>query len=281
MQMSRNRISSNQDEMADNTTNKLTFKQKLLLCGLGLFCVAATMIIFLPAVWVSHFLQRQTEGRFVLDDAEGSLWNGSAFIGVAVGKDDDLTPLLPGRFEWRLSPIALLGQIELLIQNADTLQQPLYVTGNFQHIQVSPNAVTLPAQRLAGLGAPLNTIKPQGKMILSWNVLGVALVHGNVEMNGTMQLTMKDMSSALSNIKPLGSYLMNFNWHGNTSDIELKTLHGPMLLNGTGTLTQKRLRFSGTARAEKSQEDNLVSLLNLLGQRRPGPDKNVVSLEFK
>lgn len=278
-----NRTSSQRsNEMRDNSPpNQLSFKQKLLLCGVGLFCVLATMIIFAPAAWVSSFLQERTAGRFVLSDAEGSLWNGSALIGVATHKDNDLTPLLPGRFEWHLSPILLLGQIELLIENPETLQQPLYVTGNFRHIQISPNGLTLPAGRLAGLGAPLNTVKPQGQMTLSWEALRVTLAEGNVDINGTMKLRMENISSALSLVRPLGSYLMSFDWRGHEAIIDLKTLRGPMLLSGQGTLTQGRLRFSGLAQAEQAQEENLVNLLNLLGQRRPGIEKNVISLEFK
>jgi general secretion pathway protein N len=74
---------------------------------------------------------------------------------------------------------------------------------------------------------------------------------------------------------------MTFVWHGQKADIDLKTLQGPMLLSGTGALVQGRLQFSGTAQAQDGQEDKLANLLNLLGQRQPGADKNVIALEFK
>jgi len=54
-----------------------------------------------------------------------------------------------------------------------------------------------------------------------------------------------------------------------------------MLLSGTGTLTEGKLRFSGKAEAEAGQEDRLANLLNLLGQRRKEGDKDVIALEFK
>src|SRR5689334_171938 len=80
--------------------DKLSFKQKLAIGGLALFCVLFSVIVFAPAVWLSSFLQSQTGGQLVLHDAEGSLWNGSAYIGVAVDSDttSELAPLLPGRF---------------------------------------------------------------------------------------------------------------------------------------------------------------------------------------
>jgi general secretion pathway protein N len=261
--------------------DKLSFPQKLALFGVALLCTLLTAFVFAPVVWLSMLLQSETGGRVELTNPEGSLWNGSALVGFAVDKSHDLTPLLPGRFEWHLSPILLLGQIELVVENSEALQQPLYVTGNFRHIQINPNSLMLPASRLVGLGAPLNTIKPSGKMKLSWDVLDLTFSDGNVDINGTMKLAMDDVASALSRVKPLGSYLMSFDWEGQEAKVDLKTTQGPMLLSGKGTLTHGYLRFSGLAQAEEKQVDNLANLLNLLGQHRPGADKNVISLEFK
>jgi general secretion pathway protein N len=61
----------------------------------------------------------------------------------------------------------------------------------------------------------------------------------------------------------------------------LKTVKGPMLLSGMGTLNNGRLQFSGRAQAEEGQEDRLANLLNLLGQRRREGNKDVIALEFK
>jgi general secretion pathway protein N len=276
-----NRYSHHDKVQENNVEDKLSFKQKLALFGVALFCIVLTVFVFAPAVWLSMYLESQTKGRFELSDAEGSLWNGSAVITVAVDKESDLTPILPGRFEWHLSPILLLGQIELVVDNPNALQQPLYLTGNFRRVQVSPNLLMLPAGRLAGLGAPLNTIKPTGEMSLSWDVLGLSLLDGTIDVNGTMKLAMNNIASALSQVKPLGSYLMIFDWHGQEADVDLKTIHGPMLLSGKGTINNGHFQFSGLAQSEAKQEENLANLLNLLGQRRPGADRNVISLEFK
>jgi general secretion pathway protein N len=269
------------NQMRDNKASKLSYKQKFALLCLTLFCVLFTVFVFAPAAWLSVYLQSETDGRFVLSDAEGSLWNGSAFIGIAVDNHSVLSSLLPGRFSWHVSPILLLGQIELILENPDALQQPLYLTGNFHEVQVNPNDLILPAERLAGLGAPLNTVKPSGQMMLSWGVLSATFLDGNVDINGTMKLTLSDISSALSPIKPLGSYLMSFDWRGHSAEMDLQTIHGPMLLSGKGSLTHGKLKFSGLAQAQKEQEENLANLLNLLGQARPGANKNVISLEFK
>lgn len=259
----------------------LSWKQRialLLFCGA---CVFFSVLAFAPASWLDGVLEYATDGRFALGDAQGSLWNGSAFIGVAANKNADVSPLLPGRFAWHLSPILLLGQIELTLENTEALQQPLKITGNLHAIEISPGGLMLPAERLSGLGAPLNTLRPSGAVTLGWDALSLTLANSVVGIDGSMKLQMQDMASALSPVKPLGSYLMRFVWQGQQAHIELTTLQGPMLLTGQGALVHGRLQFSGQAQAETGSEDKLANLLNLLGQRRAGTDKNVIALEFK
>lgn len=243
--------------------------------------VALTVLVFWPATWMAAIVESQTGGRLTLGDAQGTLWRGSAFIGGAPSGNDPVTPLLPGRFEWRLSPLVLVGQVDATVENDEALSQPVRITGSWYQWQVSGAAVSLPAERLAGLGAPLNTIQPSGSMRLSWSPLQIVRQGNNVAMNGTATLQMDDIASRLSPIKPLGAYQLIMDWRGQQAQLALTTLKGPMLLSGKGTLANGRLQFSGKAEAEEGQEERLANLLNLLGQRRREGDKDVIALEFK
>lgn len=247
----------------------------------GIATVLLTLIAFCPAAWMAPIVESQTGGRLTLGDAQGTLWRGSAFIGGAPSGADPVTPLLPGRFAWRLSPMVVLGQVDLHLENPAALSQPVTLAGSWYQWQVSPSSVRLPAERLAGLGAPLNTIQPSGEMLLSWTPLQVARQGSALEVSGSMTLLMNDIASRLSPIKPLGNYQLIMDWRGRQAQLALKTLRGPMLLSGNGTLTNGHLQFSGKAEAEAGQEDRLANLLNLLGQRRREGDKNVIALEFK
>ena len=244
----------------------------------GIASVALTTLIFFPAAWVAAMVEKQTAGRLTLGDAHGTLWRGSAFIGGAAGGSDAVTPLLPGRFSWRLSPMVLLGSIDAELENPEALSQPISVTGSWQQWQVSPAAILLPAERLAALGAPLNTVQPSGQMRLSWEPLQLARQDGRIEISGTMKLAMTDIASRLSPIKPLGSYDLALDWHGQQATVTLKTDKGPMLLSGSGVFSNGRLQFSGKAEAEAGQEEKLANLLNLLGQRRTEGDTNIIAL---
>ncbi|MGV8891824.1 MAG: type II secretion system protein N [Burkholderiaceae bacterium] len=243
--------------------------------------IAVTVLAYLPASWMAVLLETQTAGRLTLGDAQGTLWNGSASIGGAPGPRDPVTPLLPGRFSWHLSPLLLLGQVRLQLENPAALTRPVSVEGNWSQWEVSATEILLPAERLSGLGAPLNTIAPSGRMRLSWGPLQLARQGQKMDLQGTMRLDIEDIASRLSPIKPLGAYLVTMEWRGQSAQVLLKTVKGPLLLNGVGALENGRLRFSGTAEAAAGDQEKLANLLNLLGQRRTVAGREVIALEFR
>jgi general secretion pathway protein N len=243
--------------------------------------VAATLAVFFPATWLGSLVEQRTGGRLTLGDAQGTLWRGSAFIGGAASGDSPVTPLLPGRFSWTISPLALVGMVDLRLENPEALAQPVTFKGSWSHWQLSPSALLLPAAGLAGLGAPLNTIAPSGIMRLSWTGLELALANRQVAVNGRTTLEMTDMASRLSSIRPLGSYALALDWQGQQAQLTLNSVKGPLLLSGRGNLNNGRLQFSGQAEAAPGSEEALTNLLNLLGQRKPNSDRNIIALEFR
>ena len=243
--------------------------------------VALTVLAFLPATWLGAIVESRTGGRLTLGDAQGTLWRGSAYIGGAAGANGAVTPLLAGRFSWRLSPMVLLGQVDVTLENPQALTQPVTLTGSWSQWDVSPAALQLPAERLAGLGAPLNTLAPSGAMLLSWSGLQLARAGNGVAVNGRTTLALNDMGSRMAPVKPLGSYEMAMDWRGQQAALSLSTVRGALLLAGKGTLDNGRFQFSGTARAADRYEETLGNLLNLLGQRRMVDGKKTIALEFK
>lgn len=251
-----------------------------LACG-AVISILATITLFLPATWMGHLLDKQTNGRLSLGDAQGSFWRGSGFVGVAANQDSPVSPLFPGRFSWKVSPLLFLGQIDIEVVNVQVFSHPAEIKGDFGQWQVSANSMILPPERLEGLGAPLNTLGPSGKLKLSWMQLTFTKSETGLDVQGKMSLEMKEMASRISSIKPLGSYLLDFNWMGAVADLQLSTKQGPMMLEGRGKMQGGRLQFSGKAYAENGQEQRLEGLLNLLGRRRFEGDKQFIALEFK
>jgi len=246
----------------------------------ALLTVMLTLLAFCPAAWLATALERQTGGRLTLGDAQGTLWRGSAFVGGAPGKTDPVTPLLPGRFSWSISPLLLFGRVDAELENSSALSQTLKVTGTWSQWQVGPAAIDLPADRLSGLGAPLNTIQLSGQMQLSWGPLLLVRQGERIAVNGTMDLDLNNVASRLSQIRPLGAYKVIVVWTGQEAQLELKTASGPMLLTGTGALKNGQFHFSGRAEAEAGQEQKLANLLNLLGQHQKDGNKDVYALKL-
>ncbi len=256
--------------------------KRALLWGLAMVLAGAlTVLVFFPAAWLGPMVERQTGGRLTLGDAQGTLWRGSAFIGGAPGAGGAVTPLLPGRFAWRLSPLVLFGNVALTLENPLALSQPIRIEGSWSQWQVSPAELILPAEGLAGLGAPLNTLAPSGVMRLSWSTLELVRQQQAVAVNGRTVLVMNDMGSRMSPVRPLGSYELAMDWQGQQAQLNLKTVRGALLLSGSGSLNRGRLQFSGQASAANGYEETLGNLLNLLGQRRMVGGKNIIALEFK
>ena len=213
--------------------------------------VALTVLVFLPATWLGPMVEKQTGGRLTLGDAQGTLWRGSAFIGGAPGAGGAVTPLLPGRFAWRLSPLVLLGRVDLELENPQALTQPVQVDRQLVASGRSARrAIRLPAEGLAGLGAPLNTLAPSGVMQLSWTTLALARA-GNTRGRQRPHRAVDAATwvRACRRFKPLGSYELAMDWRGQQAQLNLRTVRGALLLSGTGALNNGRLQFSGQAAA--------------------------------
>lgn len=259
-------------------------KRVLIWSLSGVLVAGIICLIFFPATWLAAVIEKKTGGHIALGEAEGSIWNGSAYIGTTADHDAALRPLLPGRCSWRMSPLILLGMLDLTLHNSEALSRPMKIGGSWRQWELGPSLLVLPAERLAALGAPLNTIRPSGQMRLGWQSLTLvpdSAVSQGVRLQGRMQLELTEMASALSPVKPLGAYRLQLDWRGEQALLDLATLSGPLMLSGKGVIANQHLRFSGQASAQKGQEERLALLLNLLGQRRQVGDNTIFVLEFK
>jgi general secretion pathway protein N len=240
-----------------------------------------TVLLFLPASWMASLVEKQTQGRISLGDTQGSFWHGSAFVAGAPNGNAPVTPLFPGRFTWDVSPLIVFGQVRVTLENPESLGKPVKIQGGLSQWEISESSLILPSERLEGLGSPLNTIGPSGHIRLSWNNLQLTTQNGLPDLIGSMRMDLGDMASRMSPIKPLGSYQLTFDWRGQSADMVLATVTGPLLLSGNGKLQSGRFNFSGNAIAETGHEDELANLLNLLGQRRMVGGKVVTALELR
>lgn len=227
----------------------------------ALLTLAATW----PATWVAATIAERTGQRVVLADASGTLWRGAATLALSAGRESQQATVLPGRLHWQLSAMALLSGRAVIDLTHDTaLPAAVRFTLTPSGWQTGAGMLTLPAALLQGIGAPFNTLQPEGRMQISWNPLSGTLGQGIRTGDATVRLD--QLASNLSPVRPLGSYLAQLRWQDGKGSLTLATLDGPLLLDGAGTLG-RNARFEGTARATPEAATALNALLSLMGRR--------------
>ncbi|CAE6742014.1 MULTISPECIES: type II secretion system protein N [Paraburkholderia] len=242
--------------------------------AVALLANAVVMLTLLPAAWITPQFGRQTHGHVNLVNPTGSLWHGSATLMLAAGSDMSAATLLPGRIEWRTAFWPLFtGRVRMTMRHSEAMPDPITVDATLRSATITPGALAVPASLLSGLGAPFNTLDLQGDVRLAWSDWRSF----NQEAFGQLTVTLNDVSSRVSLVKPLGSYRLLFQAQGVSSTLDLTTLKGPLMLTGNGTVSAVSTSFRGTASAAPEARDNLAGLLNLLG-RPSGPD--TVALTF-
>lgn len=247
--------------------------RKVLFVLAALAGLLVTVLVIAPAQWAASAVKNATGGHLELAEASGTAWNGSALLVLASSADPGAPrATLPERLSWRLGLSSLiLGQFDLTITHPSALTQPLSVRAPLfgdRSATLSATTLRLPASLLVGAGAPWNTIRPGGTLLVNWD----RLLIGNGRMQGNINAEWQQASSALTPVSPMGHYRLQTNgiWPG--TQLDLLTISGPLELRGSGTIPEGgRLRFTGRAQAmagtDPSVKAQLTGLISLLGRR--------------
>lgn len=245
--------------------------------GGALTGLVLALLMFAPARWLASALAQASAGRVLLANARGTVWDGTAQLLLTGGAGSGDASTLPSTLDWHIRPQA--GQLEVKVYASCCTQQPL-------QLQLRPRwgGITLhlddgqsnwPAQLLAGLGTPWNTVQPAGRLVLSSQGLRLDLIEGRMTIAGNARLEAIDLSSRLSTLRPLGSYQLTLQG-GPSPALELATVSGSLQLSGRGHWVGSRLRFEGKALAVPEREEALSNLLNIIGRRNGA--QSIISL---
>lgn len=234
----------------------------------------------LPAQWLARGLAEASKGQIQLQEAQGSVWKGSGKL-VLTGGDGSRDALaLPGRVLWKISlgfNAASLPSVNVSVQASCCMPQPaqLHVaplhTLNAWQVQIDNHRSEWPAQWLSGLGAPWNTMQPEGSLVLETQQLMVQWTQQQTRILGSLSLTANNLSSKLSTLKPMGTYQLSL-----ASDpanaaypkLNLSTQSGSLLLSGQGQWQGSKFQFRGEASAVPEHAAALSNLLNIIGRRQ-------------
>jgi len=230
--------------------------------------VTLTTLLHAPAHWLASAITRASAGHVQLQQARGTLWQGSAQLHLTGGSQSRDHASLPTRLHWH---IQLQGRaLHLQLHTDCCTPAPLHLRAAFGWRQLRLNVADSqshwPAAILAGLGTPWNTIRPQGRLQLATRALILQWADGRMRFDGQMQLDAQAVSSRLSTLRPMGSYRLQLSG-GSAPSLHLSTLEGALRLTGQGQWVGQRLRFTGEASAAPEREAALANLLNIIGRR--------------
>ena len=235
-------------------------RRGLLIAGLGAYILG--LIATAPATLVDAGLRRASDGRLRLAEARGTLWSGAGLIEIRavdgrVGVAKNLV--------WRFLPASLLrGQLVCEV-GWDHAARPLPVTISPTRIELANADINLPATVL-GLGVPkLAPLGLAGEVLLHVERLSV----GSAGLHGNATLQWRNASSALAPVAPLGDYELRFENDGATTHVLLRTLQGPLQLDGKGAWANDgQPVFSAGARISPQHQRQLAPLLRLIAVER-------------
>jgi len=232
------------------------------LIGFGLGAYALGLIATAPATLIDARLERASEGRLRLAEARGTLWSGTGQIEI---RDANRRSGIAKNIAWRVLPAYLLrGKLQYEVA-LDHAIKHFPVTISLSRIEVADADINLPAAAL-GLGVP--KLVPLG--LTGDILLHVArLASGRSAIQGNATLQWRAAGSAFTPVSPLGDYELRFEGDGSAVHVSLRTLQGPLQLDGQGSWTSGRnLVFQGTARIPPQHQQQLAPLLRLIAIER-------------
>ena len=238
------------------------------------------LLIHLPAQWLAQVLFKATQGQVQLKEVQGSVWQGSGKLVLTGGEGSRDALALPGRIQWQ-TDMSLdaayrpnfnfnLNAVCCMAKAARLTLQPTERLQVWQ-LQVDDHQSQWPAHLLSGLGAPWNTLQPEGTLVLETKQLRVNFQTQPSWLQGGITLTAENMSSKLSTLKPMGTYQINLGGASAANplpSLSLTTQSGSLLLSGQGQWQGSRLQFRGEASAVPEHAAALSNLLNIIGRRQ-------------
>ena len=237
------------------------------LWGAALGLVLA-VLVFAPASWLANGVTQATAGQLQLQDARGTVWSGSARLALTGGAGSRDSTFLPGRVQWQLRPGWLSINTHITADCCTTVPLQAHISQRWgvTRLTIEDGSSQWPAELLAGMGTPWNTIRAEGTLILATQGLTVEWLEGRRVLGGHADLTVRNLSSRMSTLKPMGSYRLSLNG-GASATLDLSTLEGKLQLSGNGRWVGSRLRFEGVASADPEHVAALDNLLNIIGRR--------------
>ena len=232
------------------------------MLGLGLGAYALGLIVTAPASLIDAGLEQASGGGLRLAEAHGTLWSGTGQIEL---RDRMRRSGVAKSIAWQVLPAYLLrGQLRCEV-GLDLAAKRFPVTVSLAGIEVADADINLPAAAL-GLAIPkLAPLGLTGDVLL--HIARLSFRRNGVHGNATLQW--RAAGSAFTRVSPLGDYELRLESEGSAVRASLRTLQGPLQLDGNGSWTSGgNPAFLGSARVPPEHLQQLAPLLRMIAVER-------------
>lgn len=215
-----------------------------------------------PAWFMASLASRLSHGAVQLEMTEGSFWKGKAAYLTYTYRDGSGRRM--ENFTWDVLPSRLLrGEIAARLTLADS-------GGNFEGIAgmrgtrpfVSAVQAAVPAPMLRNLAPILDIWMPGGTVRVDAERINL----NPVQVAAPAKVTWTGATLTLTPVAPLGDYELRVSPEGEQLKLDVKTLGGALLVNGSGQyVPTKGGNFHGRAQAAPGAVEQLMPLLEAMG----------------
>ncbi|HVY07573.1 MAG TPA: type II secretion system protein N [Burkholderiales bacterium] len=246
--------------------------KKGLLVALAAGLYLAALLVLLPAGMVDFALQRATDGRLRLADAQGTVWKGSGTIEV---RDTANRSALSKGIEWHVRPESL-WRARLVCEVVLARDGSRFVVSALpSSVEIYDAVLTLPMAVLTLAEPRLKPLRLSGDLKVQSDKLAIA----QNSLRGLVKLQWRDAGSELSPVSPIGGYELRLDGQGDAVQALLTTLQGPLQLDGSGSWRKGgNLNLQATMRVPEPYREQLAPLLRLFSFQR---DEGTFELQLK
>lgn len=232
------------------------------LFAVGLGTYFATLVAMAPGTLVDAGLQRASNGRLRLAQAQGTIWAGAGQLEL---RDVSGRNAIAKEIAWHVLPESLWRGHLICNVELDRAGHSFPIAVSFSRFEIGNADINLPAAALAFAEPRLRPLRLSGDVLLH----ATNLSFGRDGMLGIVTLQWRAAGSAFSPVSPIGSYELRLEGQGNTVHALLSTLQGPLQFDGSGAWTNgKSLEFQATVRVPPQYQQELTPLLRLIAVQR-------------
>jgi general secretion pathway protein N len=232
-----------------------------MACAVGLLAYLCGLAAFAPAAMIDAGLSRASEGRLRLVDARGKVWSGTGrFVftdpSLQTGVELDLAwscapqSLLRGRFACDVEPRRSDGRFPVVV--------------SWSRIELSHADILLPASVLGIVLPKLAALRLTGDVRL--RIESLAIGNHGTQVKALMQWL--NAGSELTLVSPLGEYELQVEKDNDVTRALLRTLQGPLSLEGGGPGAGGGPGFNLRASLGEPFRQELSPLLRLIAVER-------------